>query len=132
MQRVMPRMRRRFLAATFVVGATVPLLLTTLFVVGCCVLPFHGVMHETLPLCHVMAQQAAHDDAQPAAPAREKEPVKRVLVTLTAPVPSRNVVSTVADVSARTATAYRSFITLGALRCDQDVGLHVSLATFLI
>ncbi len=29
-------------------------------------------------------------------------------------------------------TAYRSFITLGAVRCDRDVGLHVLVATFLI
>ena len=27
---------------------------------------------------------------------------------------------------------YRSFITLGAVRCDLDVGLHVLVETFLI
>ena len=30
------------------------------------------------------------------------------------------------------AAAYRTFITLGAVRCDRDVGLHTLLATFLI
>jgi len=30
------------------------------------------------------------------------------------------------------AVAYRSFMTLGAVRCDRDVGLHTLLATFLI
>ena len=29
-------------------------------------------------------------------------------------------------------TAHRSFITLGAVRCDQDVGLHVFVQTFLL
>jgi len=30
------------------------------------------------------------------------------------------------------AASHRSFISLGATRCDQDVGLHLFIETFLI
>jgi hypothetical protein len=35
-------------------------------------------------------------------------------------------------VTAFAPAAYRSFVTLGAVRCDQDVGLHVLVETFRI
>jgi len=35
-------------------------------------------------------------------------------------------------VASTSAVTYRSFITLGALRCDCDVGLHVLVETFLV
>ena len=44
-------MRRRFVAAAWIAGATVPLLMATVFIVGCCVLPFHDVMHRLMPVC---------------------------------------------------------------------------------
>ena len=133
-------MRRRVVAAVWIVGATVPLLMATLFLVGCCVLPFHGVMHKLMPLCamaeHVMGgEQTAdgHDrDAVPP-PAREKqEPVRRIASEV--PATYRLVVSsgTAQIVAPTAATAYRSFISLGAVRCDRDVGLHVLVDTFRI
>jgi hypothetical protein len=133
-------MKRRLFAAVWITGATVPLLLATVFLVGCCVLPFHAVMHKLMPICEMAASvmRGGHDhadhehDATPA-PAREKqEPVKRVATE----VPS--VFRLAADAGAEHATAptaatgYRSFITLGAVRCDRDVGLHVLVETFLI
>lgn len=124
-------MRRRFVAAAWIVGATVPLLLTTLFVVGCCVLPFHRVMHEVVPLCHIAASAPAEE--QPSAPAQEKqEPARRIITTLTASMTLARTETQAVRVTASAATAYRSFITLGAMRCDSDVGLHVFDATFLI
>lgn len=126
-----PCMRRRFVAAAWVVGATVPLLLTTIFVVGCCVLPFHRVMHQVVPLCHIAAN--APDDAQPSAPAQQKqEPVKRIITTLTGPMSLPPAETQAVRLTVSAATGYRSFITLGAVRCDRDVGLHVLVATFLI
>ena len=129
-------MNRRLFAAIWVTGATVPLLLATVFLVGCCVLPFHAVMHKLMPICEMAASMmrgdhAGHqDDATPAG--REKqEPVKRVaseapaFVRLVADDASRST-------SATSAVSYRSFITLGAVRCDRDVGLHVLVETFLI
>ena len=133
-----PKMKRRLIAACWVMGATVPLLLATLFVVGCCVLPFHGVMHKLMPICEMAASMmrgdhTGHDEHNTIPPSREKqEPVKRIATV----VPST---FRLIAVSAHTrvaqpspSTRYRSFITHGAVRCDRDVGLHVLVETFLI
>src|SRR5438105_15198488 len=37
-----PPMRRTVIAAAWIAGTTIPLLAATIFVFGCCVLPFHG------------------------------------------------------------------------------------------
>lgn len=134
-------MNRRLVAAIWITGATVPLLLATVFLVGCCVLPFHGVMHKLMPLCEMAASVMRGDhasdghqhDAVPPEPARQKqEPVQRIAsevanaFRLLATTASQRVVAPSA------ATDYRSFITLGAIRCDRDVGLHALVETFLI
>lgn len=136
-------MRRRVIAAVWIAGATVPLLLGTVFLVGCCVLPFHQVVHKLMPICDMAAnvmrgeqQRAGHGpehDALPPSPAREKQdPVKRIATE----VPNLFRLAAVGDephaIAVNFTTGYRSFITLGALRCDRDVGLHVFVATFLI
>jgi hypothetical protein len=134
-------MKRKAIAAAWIAGATVPLLLATVFLVGCCVLPFHQIAHKLMPICEMAASvirgdHAAHDpahEATPPAPAREKqEPVKRIATA----VPN---VFRLAALAAGTrahaptaTTGYRSFISLGAVRCDRDVGLHVLVQTFLI
>ncbi len=131
-------MRRRTLIATaWVFGATVPLAAAAIFVFGCCVLPFHGLI-DRLPLCHLAADfmsgehHAGDRAAQTPTPAREKQEAGKRLVTavsqslriLLAREPRLMTPSAVAG--------YRSFITLGAIRCDSDVGLHVLVVTFLI
>lgn len=133
-------MKRRLFAAVWVTGATVPLLLATVFLVGCCVLPFHAVMHKLMPICEMAASvmrgdhaehgEHEHDATPP--PAREKqEPVKRIATEV--PSVFRLIGDDVARIAAVTpANDYRSFITLGAVRCDRDVGLHVLVETFLI
>lgn len=134
-------MKRKLIAAVWVTGATVPLLLATVFLVGCCVLPFHAVMHKLMPICEMAANvirgdhvTRGHDhEAPPATPAREKqEPAKRVATE----VPNVFRLAVVSDLTRTfppTATnRYRSFITLGAIRCDQDIGLHALVETFLI
>jgi len=128
-------MRRTAIAAAWVFGATVPLLAAVIFVFGCCVLPFHAYIHKALPLCHyaIGIINGGHDDAakQPM-PAREKqEPVKRMATE----VPRSFQLAALASVRTPApidAGAYRSFISLGALRCDQDVGLHLLTGTLLI
>jgi len=132
-------MRRAAIAAAWVFGATVPLLGAVVFVFGCCVLPFHGVIHKALPLCHlaidfIRSEHAdQHDGAQQPLPAREKqEPVKRIATE----VPRSFQFIAASDAGQRVvasdATTYRSFIALGAIRCDRDVGLHLFIATLLI
>ena len=131
-------MRRRLIAAAWIAGATVPLLLATLFVVGCCVLPFHGLLHKVMPACeiaaHLMRGGHDHDDhPQPSPPAQERqEPAKQFAASLTAATPFTHEVSQELRLRIAPAAAYRSFITLGALRCDQDVGVVILDQTFLI
>lgn len=131
-------MRRAAIAAAWIAGATVPLLFGTVFLVGCCVLPFHRTLHRMMPICSAVAAfmrggAAGHDHAQPSSPAREKEePVKRMVTAL--PAAFRLVVTRAALhlPTPSASTAYRSFIALGAIRCDQDVGLHLLVETFRI
>lgn len=131
-------MKRTAIAAAWILGTTVPLVLCTVFIVGCCVLPFHQVAHKLMPICHVAADllrgdSGDHHESQAAAPARDKDaPVKRLVTEI--PSAFRLAASQTAHaVIAPTASiAYRSFITLGAVRCDRDVGLYVFVATFLI
>ena len=127
-------MSRRFVAAAWIAGATVPLLLATVFLVGCCVLPFHGVMHKLMPVCSMaMNAMRGHDDGQTPMPAREKqEPVKRVAVALSEMARTQPASAPSMRLSLPSPTSYRSSISLGALRCDQDVGWYVLVATFLI
>lgn len=126
--------KRRIIAAAWIAGATVPLLVATLFAVGCCVLPFHSVMHKLMPLCHVASSMFSPDDNSDDAttPARDKqEPSRRVTTVM--PQMLRVAGVTPTRINPPTAPlSYRSFISLGAIRCDRDVGLHVLDATFLI
>ena len=66
-------MRRIAIAAACVIGATIPLLTATVFIFGCCVLPFHNVIHKALPLCDLAAgfMRGEHHGQQTPAPARE-------------------------------------------------------------
>ncbi len=131
-------MRRRFVAAAWIAGATVPLLLATVFLVGCCVLPFHSVLHRLMPVCAMamngaMNAMSGHDDAQSQVPAREKqEPVKRIAITLSGMLRTQPANALSMRPRLPSPAAYRSSISLGALRCDQDVGWYVLVATFLI
>lgn len=136
-----PMERRRLIAAAWIAASTVPFLLATVFLVGCCVLPFHQVMHKLMPLCHMAAgvMRADHGadghdhDAVPPAPGREKqEPVKRVATEVPVALRLATLTPAARSVTPTATTAYRSFISLGAVRCDRDVGLHVLVETFLI
>jgi hypothetical protein len=129
-------MRKSAIAAAWLLGATVPVLASILFVFGCCVLPFHGVVHKMVPLCHVaidVIQGGHHEhDGQQPLPAQEKQEPARRMATDVARSFRFAADDTPHRLSRASTTAYRSFITLGALRCDQDVGLHLLAATLLI
>ncbi|HWW61136.1 MAG TPA: hypothetical protein VN181_07205 [Thermoanaerobaculia bacterium] len=125
-------MKRAAIAAGIVTGATVPLLVMTVWLFGCCVLPFHHVMHRLMPVCAMAADLLRGGDAQPATPAPAKrEPVKRV-VSETARAFRVASIDASDEVVTPRAAAHRTFIAHGALRCDRDVGLHVLVATFRI
>lgn len=134
-------MRRRAIAVAWIAGTTVPLLLATVFLVGCCVLPFHQIAHKLMPICEMAANVIRGDhagqdhehDAVPPAPAREKqEPVKRIATEVPNLFRLAAVTAEARAIAPTATTAYRSFIALGAMRCDRDVGLHVLVETFLI
>jgi hypothetical protein len=132
-------MRRKVIAAAWVTGATVPLLFATVFLVGCCVLPFHNIAHKLMPICDMAANimrgdHTAHEhEATPPPPAREKqEPVKRIATEVPNVFRLAAIGGAPRAITPTATTAYRSFITLGAVRCDRDVGLHVLVETFLI
>jgi hypothetical protein len=123
-------MTRRLIAAAWIAGATVPLLAGTLYLFGCCVLPFHAAMHALMPVCEMAA---SHEDAPASTPAPEKEaPVKRIVSSLPDTFRFASAASTRFAAAPSASTSYRSFITLGAIRCDRDVGLHVLVRTFLV
>ena len=131
-------MRRKAIAAAWIAGATVPLLLGTVFLFGCCVLPFHQVMHKLMPICEMAASvmrgdPAGHQHAPVPAPAREKqEPVKRMATEVPSVFRLAAAGAAPRAIAPTATTSYRSFITLGAVRCDRDVGLHVLVETFLV
>lgn len=130
-------MKRRLFAAVWIAGAAVPVLVAAVFVAGCCALPFHSVIHKLMPLCNMAVQvmrgdHATHGgDEVPVAPEKQK-PLKRIATRVPTPFRLAALTSVPCLAHASSTTEYRSFITLGAIRCDRDVGLHVLDATFLI
>jgi hypothetical protein len=134
LQRDRLTMRRTAIAAAWVFGATVPLLGAVVFVFGCCVLPFHGYIHKVMPFCHVAigVMTGEHGSAQQQVPAQKKqEPAPRMATELPRMF-HLSMTSSSSSLAANATTAYRSFISLGAIRCDRDVGLHLLIATLLI
>lgn len=132
-------MSRRLVAAAWIAGATIPLLAAAVFLFACCVLPFHGTIHNLMPGCEIAAllmhngPEADDQKAQPPSTAPEKqEPIKRLATDLSSGVRIPVLSYEQHPFFATASGAYRSLITLGALRCDQDVGLHVLVRTFLI
>lgn len=128
-------MRRALIAFGLIAGTLLPALFATVWLFGCCVLPFHQTLHRILPLCHIaiFAHSGGRSHEQPATtPAQEKRPAHVRLVTEVAAgfaVPFARASHFFIPCSA---AAYRSFIALGALRCDRDVGLHALFSAFLI
>src|SRR5258708_7744886 len=132
-------MRRTAIAAAWIAGTTVPLVAALVFLFGCCVLPFHAYIHKAMPLCHMAMEFISsehadhHDGAQQPMPARAKqEPVKRIATEVPRSFQLAGLTSLARAIAPIDTNAYRSFISLGALRCDQDIGLYVLTTAFLI
>lgn len=124
-------MRRTVIAAAWIAGSTIPAAFAAVFLFGCCVLPFHGALHRALPLCHMAGEMlpGGHDDESdhhPSPPAQQKQQVSgpSLITTLTARQSIERWDSFAVSQPGISPVAHRSFISLGALRCDQDIGLH--------
>jgi hypothetical protein len=127
-------MRRTFIILAWVAGATVPAALSALFVFGCCVLPFHRVVHRVLPLCRIaLPLITGGDEKQASTPAPERrEPARRIVSIAPHAFRLFSTPAPLTSVTASAATSYRSFIAHGAARCDRDVGLHLLVSTLRI
>ena len=130
-------MKRATIATSIVLGTTVPALAATLFIFGCCVLPFHKVIHSVAPLCTMaagmMTGQHHGADEQPQVPAAEKQNQPSKFSTeLTARYSAVLRDASHRNVIPADRKGVRDQVSLGALRCDQDVGSAVLLQTFRI
>jgi hypothetical protein len=124
-------MRRAAIALGLMIGTLVPALVASVWLFGCCVLPFHQTLHRIVPLCRI-ATSSHSSDQRPSTPAQEKQrPAPRLMTELTAAF-CVSVVHESSPLVSSSPAARRSLMTLGAIRCDRDVGLHTLFATFLI
>lgn len=132
----MARIRRPIIVLGVAAAAIVPALLTAAVLFGCCVLPLHREIHRVVPLCHIAAKvlpDRAPQESPAPVPSQRDEPQKRFAATATARVAFHAAVPVVAVEIPTLPNAHRSLISLGAVRCDEDVGLHLLLlATLLI
>lgn len=135
-------MSRRILTVALLGGALLPLL-AAVMIFGCCVLPFHHLVHKVLPLCSSAAQLLAHADdrvaprdALPVAPKPHPKRVDNTDCTLFPASLARCATNAMQGVIALSASSPqsrpRNAVSPGALRVDDDVGLSTLLATFRI
>jgi len=119
-------MRRALLAIACVAGGTVFAASALVFYFGCCVLPFHRVLHRLIPLC-ALTKTSPSTHHVPVTPATKS--LKAIAAPRVA-VPYRFVFHDVSFAQLRRLP--RSRMTHGAARCDEDVGLHTLLATYIL
>jgi hypothetical protein len=123
-------MRRGVIALVVAATTIVPTLAANVWLFGCCALPFHRVMHGITPLCHMAMSQDDRPDQTTTAPA-PTQPAQRLDTELPQRV-SFPITPRSSSAASSTPAAYRSYIALGAVRCDSDVGLNTILSTFII
>lgn len=137
----LPRMKPFTKGLLLLTGLAVPSALAAMFVFGCCILPFHKYLHGAMPLCHLASEVLAghhdgdgHGSHHPATQPPSREKLSFGSSSVETFVPARLFIMT--DAIRRSLDAarsnYRSFISLGAMRCEDDVGLQLLLTTFRI
>ena len=127
--------RRRIVVLTWLAATAAPVALAVVLI-GCCALPFHGLVHRLLPLCD-MAETALtahhHGDHEghepPAAPPAQKQDGQDGPRLAWKSEARGTFFVTVAAVATRVpqAVAHRSQTAPGAFRCDDDVGTRLAL-----
>ena len=127
-------MKRAAIVLGLMIATPVPALVATVWLFGCCVLPFHQTLHRIVPLCRLaigLAHSERSDQQPSTAPQGKQRPARRLMTEVTGTF-SVSLVPESSPLVTSSPAAYRSFITLGAIRCDRDVGLHTLFAAFLI
>jgi len=123
-------MKRAALAVALIAGSTIPAIVAATFLFGCCALPFHHVLHRVMPLCSIAKSLLVHDargDHPEATPASEKQQLKQRLILPAFKETVGDGLTVNAILSPSNAVHHRNFISLGATRCDRDVGLRLLL-----
>ena len=124
--------KRAVISAAWLIGSVVPLTFAVTFFFGCCVLPFHQTLHKVAPLCAIASMMTVTDDgdSRQSTPAREKSE-KTAKRNVPSVLPAHISVTATSQRATQhfvpDSLGYRSFIALGAMRCDDDVGLRLSL-----
>jgi len=120
--------RRAFTALTYLTAVALPATLAAIALFGCCALPFHRYIHKVLPLCTGILKTTPREPTVPP-PARPRVAPPAVAHAEAAIAPDANAHARHRPCAAR---GERSVMSQGALRCDDDIGLHLLHATFLI
>jgi hypothetical protein len=126
-----PRVKRLMLIA-LLAGATLSAGAMSLFLLGCCALPFHRYVHRIMPLCGGIVRAMSHNGAEETTP--PATPTRRpTIANAVAPhAPASPDLRVSRHVPASPPASLRNIVSLGALRCDDDVGLHLLLTMLLI
>lgn len=128
-------MTRRALVLTWLLGSAVPLVLAVVLI-GCCALPFHGLVHRLMPLCEMAeaALTAHHHDGEghehPAPPAQQQQDQQNGPRLAWKNEPRVAVVVALSSSSLRDlplSVLRRSQTAPSAFRCDDDVGTRLAL-----
>ncbi len=123
-------MKRAWIAGVYFAATAIPVLVMSVLLFGCCVLPFHRVIHRLFPYCGGIVKlltPESHHDAVPAK-AASKKTATPIVFALRQPGFDMPVAPFPRTLSARA----RQHMAHGALRCDQDVGLHLLISVLLI
>lgn len=131
---------RKLVAVAYLACSTFGVLVLAVILLGCCVLPFHDRL-ERIPLCRTIGAVLSgdHHGRQQAAEPTPPPPSRRLRDAAAAANFSPALIAGSADrcsasasVAAHQDPGARNVVTLGALRVDDDVGLHSLFSTFLI
>ena len=124
-------MRRILLIGFCFAAVAVPALVTSVLVFGCCALPFHKTIHRLFPVCggivKVLAPESRHEQTTPPR-ASPKPSIAHVIFAKR--LSSITFLSAPAAIVEPLRTIDRS--AQSAMRCDDDVGLHLLLAILLL
>jgi len=119
-------MRRFSIVVAWIAFACMPTVAISVLIFGCCALPFHRVIHRILPVCSGIMK--THESHTPTTPA----PVAAKVASVVFARPVAKSATPIAPLAPRPVPLLPSRIGLGALRCDDDVGLHLLLLILLI
>jgi hypothetical protein len=129
-------MKRAAIALGWLGAMTIPVVLALVYSFGCCVLPFHNVLHRVLPLCSLANALSSHalpdgDDGAIPPAQRHHRPAHRAFVPAGGRSHFNVPFDSVLAWATRADASHRTFISHGAARCDHDTGQRLQLLVLL-